>query len=714
MRSICKKEVRSLLLGLTGPLMIAVIVLILNVYFIFNNLIALNADIATPLNAACVLALTVAVPFLTMRSFAEETRTKTDQLLLTAPLRIRDIVLGKYLPVALFLLIPVALAALFPLILTPYGRVQYLYSYTALLGFYLYALMIAAAGLFLSALTASPYVSGILTFFVILSGVMLGNVYDGIGIVWLKDALSGALDVQKRIAAMMGGRFTLSAVIYFLSLTALFLFLTCFVLGERMRGRTSGKAAEKVRRYFPVVCALLITVIVNLCASLLPDRMNSIDVTGNGLYSIGEASRTIAAELEQPVTIFYLAPKGRTSGKDENIERILTAYADASEKITLRHIDPDLDPYFYADYSDTPLSLNSVVVINEESGAHKAFDMSQLITAQLDTSTLTSYITGYDAEGQITGALQELTGEDVRGRAYIVTGHEEQPFEEEFLSRFARAGLETMPLDLSASPVPEDAALVVISLPLTDYTKEESARLISYLEEGGSLFFNAYFRADTKTPNLNEVLSFYGVSLLNGVVVETDPEGYYYSGTSGAPVYLFPLVVHDDITADVTGEVAGAVFAPLCQAFAYEKTDGVTLKPLLVTSEEAFLKTDPTDGVFEQGPEDMAGRQVIGLRCEKTLADNGTSRAVLYSSNGIFTNEADTQLSMGMNARLFVNTLHALTSEDASFVYIPPKMFYQPLSIRANSAIGWSVALLMLVPLIVVPGLIVYLRRRHL
>ena len=116
------------------------------------------------------LGFVVIVPILTMRVIAEEKKQKTDQLILTSPVSIGGIVAGKYLAMATVFTLPVAVMALFPLILSRYGTVPMGESYTALLAYYLFGLTCLAIGLFISSITESQIIAAVLSFALLFVG----------------------------------------------------------------------------------------------------------------------------------------------------------------------------------------------------------------------------------------------------------------------------------------------------------------------------------------------------------------------------------------------------------------------------------------------------------------------------------------------------------------------------------------------------------------
>lgn len=284
MKAIFKREVKSYFTSMIGYVVVAAIFAFISLYYTANNLIYASPDFATSLYSTSLVMLFV-LPALSMRSFADERRNKTDQLLLTSPVGIPSIVLGKYLAQIAVFGLPVALACVMPLILSLFGSVSFVSCYAALFGYFLVGASCIAVGTWISALTENQIISYLATFgallvcyminsiqtlftsgntiaFIVfciilavvsvLIGLLCKNVTIGsavfcIGAValvllfklrpaWLLTAFNQALDALALFDPFIdfvGGMFTLSGVIYYLSVIALFLFLTGQALERR-------------------------------------------------------------------------------------------------------------------------------------------------------------------------------------------------------------------------------------------------------------------------------------------------------------------------------------------------------------------------------------------------------------------------------------------------------------------------------------------------
>ena len=166
MTAVYKKELKSYLTSMIGYIFIAFILVIVGIYFSAINIGSAWPRIGDTLSNVTFVFL-IAVPGLTMRVIAEERRQKTDQLLLTAPVGVSQIVCGKYLALVSIYLIPTMIVCFYPLILRKYGTVSLAMSYTSILGFFLLGCAEIAVGVFLSSVTESQVIAAVLSFTVL-------------------------------------------------------------------------------------------------------------------------------------------------------------------------------------------------------------------------------------------------------------------------------------------------------------------------------------------------------------------------------------------------------------------------------------------------------------------------------------------------------------------------------------------------------------------
>lgn len=174
MRAIFKHELSSHFTGLSGYVFGAFLLLFTGIYVLSYNLSMLYVNFEYVLGGMSFVFMVI-VPILTMRVLAEERRQKTDQLLYSLPISMTEVVLGKYLAMLVVFAIPMAIIALYPLVLSGYGDVYFPMVYSAVGGFFLLGASLIAMGTFVSSVTESQAVSAGLCFVVMLINYFLAD-----------------------------------------------------------------------------------------------------------------------------------------------------------------------------------------------------------------------------------------------------------------------------------------------------------------------------------------------------------------------------------------------------------------------------------------------------------------------------------------------------------------------------------------------------------
>ena len=190
MLAIYKRELKSYFHSMTGCVFIAFLVMFTGIYFMAYNLNAGYPYFSYTLSGSLIVFL-IGIPLLTMRSFSEERKTKTDQLLLTAPVSLTKVVLGKYFAMVTVLAVPNVIFCLFPLLIKLQGTAYLLVDYSSIAVFFLLGCVYLAIGMFMSSLTESQIIAFISTFGILL----LLYLWDGILAFLPSSALSGMIGI---------------------------------------------------------------------------------------------------------------------------------------------------------------------------------------------------------------------------------------------------------------------------------------------------------------------------------------------------------------------------------------------------------------------------------------------------------------------------------------------------------------------------------------
>lgn len=162
MRAVYKRELESYFNTMTGYVFIAIVSAFIGLYFVLYNLRMGHPYFAAAL-ASTIAVFIFAIPVLTMKSFAEERKTKTDQMLLTYPVSVPSIVLGKFFAMMTVYLIPLLIGCLCPLVIRIVGKGSLTIDYSSILLFLCLGAFFISIGMFVSALTDSQVIAAVIT-----------------------------------------------------------------------------------------------------------------------------------------------------------------------------------------------------------------------------------------------------------------------------------------------------------------------------------------------------------------------------------------------------------------------------------------------------------------------------------------------------------------------------------------------------------------------
>lgn len=232
MRAVFRREFKAFFTNPIGYIVLAVMFCTSGLFFFLYNMAGGSASL-TYLYGSLFTIVLLTIPFLTMRLFSEDKRQKTDQALFTAPTGLTGIVLGKFFAALALFALSLSITVVYALVIALKVSPDWMVLVGNLLGMLLVGGMMIAIGLFISSLTESQVIAALGTLavsVVLLSIDMLGNVFSSI--TWLADAIA-FLSVSTRYTSFTVGLIEYDNIIFFLSLQALFIFITVRVLDSK-------------------------------------------------------------------------------------------------------------------------------------------------------------------------------------------------------------------------------------------------------------------------------------------------------------------------------------------------------------------------------------------------------------------------------------------------------------------------------------------------
>ncbi|XOQ43105.1 MAG: ABC-2 family transporter protein [Clostridium sp.] len=234
MKAIATKELRSYFLSPIGYVFVGVILFLFGLYY--YQVIRIGSSSYLPDVYGTMFFWSMAfLPILTMRSFSDEIRNRTDQGLLTAPIGVGSIVFGKFLGSFFVFAITMGLSLIPVIMISFFGSPDWATIFGTVIGSLLYGAAMISIGIFISSLTQSQIVAAISTFGVSILLLMI----DQIGNFVTSSAVTkffSWISFNTRYQPFTSGIFNLSSIVFFLSVVAVFVFLTARKLESRRWG----------------------------------------------------------------------------------------------------------------------------------------------------------------------------------------------------------------------------------------------------------------------------------------------------------------------------------------------------------------------------------------------------------------------------------------------------------------------------------------------
>ncbi len=695
MLAIYKREFRSYLHTVTGTLFIAATLILTGIYFTAYNLLNGYPYISYALSSATFLFM-ITVPVLTMRILAEERKNKTDQLILTAPVSVGKIVLAKYFAMVTIFLLAIAVVCVYPIALSFFGEIPIGESYTAILGYTLFGMTGIAIGMVVSSLCESQVIAAVLTFLILFAGYMMSGICSLISSTGnLLTQILGCFDLLTPLDNFFNGLLDLNGVIYYVSLIVLFIFLTTQSIQKRRWSISTKSIKTGVYSSTLIIIVFAAVVIANLTVKELPTDLTQLDVTSQKLYSLTEDTKELLKNVDQDVTIYVINSR---ENADNKVDTTLERYAQISEHIQVEYKDPLVSPNFYREFADS-ISTNSLIIVSGERS--KVVDYSLIYQTEFDYYTYSSTVTGYDAEGQITSAIDYVTSEEIPV-VYQIEGHGESALETTFTDVISKENVELSTINLlQYDEIPEDAACILLLAPTSDLSSDDADKIIAYLQSGGKAIISVTL-TETQLPNFDRVLEAYGVTNTYSMIVESDRNYYYQS-----PYYLLPNIEYTEVTSGFGN--SGYIFAPYTMELQFDtESEERTVEAFLTTSSDAYAKADPmTIESLEYAEGDVNGPFSVAAM----ITEEETEVAVL-ASGYIFTDSANSMVS-GTNATLFGNLIAQFTGKEESVSIAVKNYTLDNITVTQSWIVTLGLMFTVILPLLIlVSGIVVWVRRR--
>lgn len=699
MLAIYKRELRAYLHTVIGFIFVAANLFLIGLYFVVYNIFSDYPYFQYTMQS-CGILVFISVPILTMRMIAEERKNKTDQLILTAPISVVKIVLGKYLAALTVFVIPCLVSCIYPLVMSKFGEIVWTEGYLGILGYFLMGAACIAIGTFISSLFENQIVAAVVAFVAIFIGYMMSSVCSLIsssGNVLTK--ILGIYDISTPFNGFMDGTLEIGNIVYFVSMAALFIYLTVQSIQKRRYSVSAKHFTFGAYSIVGILIAIAMFVFVNIGVAKIPANLTSYDLTYNKMYLLTEDTKNYLANVDEDVNIYVLAAK---TGYDESVAKTLEYYEASSKHIKVSYVDPSVSPRFYANYTSSAPSSGSIIV--SSALRNKVVDYNDLYENEYNMYSYESEVVGYDAEGQITGAIDYVLSKDMP-KLLVTEGHGENQLDQTYTAALSKANIEYETVNLmQISEIPENTGCVLINGATGDISEDDLKKLTSYLDKGGKVVLTLSL-TDEELTNIKALAGYMNLQINQGIVLEDDPMHYY-----DTKMFIVPTVDYSSVTSEVFSSGYN-VFSPYNMGVIVpEDDDAVTYDIFLETTDSAFIKEDymnmSTD-VREEG--DPQGPFAIGVSATKS--ETG-AEMVVYSSVTMFTQAADAMVSSA-NQKIFIATVGKYMGKENA-ISIPSKSFdLGYLTTTYADLIIIGVITVVILPLaLIAGGIVIWARRR--
>jgi ABC-2 type transport system permease protein len=670
------------------------------------------------------------IPLLTMGLMSREISSGSIKLLLSSPVKIREIVLGKYLAIVAYGLILIGILSIYAvagIIIIKDPDVKLILS--GMFGLFLLICTYAAIGLFMSSLTSYQVVAAISTLAVFAALRFVGSV--GQGIDFVRD-ITYFLSLSGRADDMIKGLITTKDVFYFLIIIILFLSLC---IRRMVNSRESKPLVVQISGY-------MVLIGVALCIGYLSTRprlIGYLDMTATKSRTLTKASQEIVSKLDGPLEIITYV-----NLLDQNVYFGLpqSRNADLEHFEQFRRFIPDLSMKYVYYYDVTDLKNNrnmsyqgdltglTIKQIAEKVADNMGLDMDLFmppseIRKQIDlapennslvrilrykgkSSRLRFYegIDQFPSEKEIAASIKRLVA--AVPRIAFISGNNERSIDKtgdrnyQMMSTMKKGrnalinqGFDVIGLDLDKQNIPAGLTTLVLGDPTVPLKPEAVQKIKDYLREGGNMLI-------TGEPGRQMLLS----PILNTLGIAMKPGMLVYPSKDDTPELLFCNLKHG-------GKIAmrGAV-ALTCLPIDGFKVDSTVLSPVQGWNKVSGADLTSTDVRFNAADGDQGGSFPVVLSLSRNL--KGKTQKIMVTGDADFMSNVELQHPRGFN-EYFVSTMFKWFSNNAFPVNISrPKTTDDNILFNRKQISMVKTLLLGVIPaLILAFGAVVLIKRKR-
>lgn len=278
---------------------------------------------------------------------------------------------------------------------------------------------------------------------------------------------------------------------------------------------------------------LVATILLNVVVSLMSDKLPgmSIDLTSKGAFQLSETSIKLAQNVKKDLKITFLDDKQSYRSKASSntyyaqVMAIAEEYGKYNNKISAEYVSIVDNPNFENKYPQETLSADNIIVSCGDK--YRILDQYDIFNVKSYYSTY-SYIASSKAEEAFDGAILAVTSTESTKLA-IVEDNSTEDFTY-FKNILEQNNYELVSVKLEQEDIPKDAKMLIVFTPEKDFSKTAAKKIRTYLENNKEYGKNMLYIPSSKTyktPNLDEVLSDWGITVGDGLAYELESSSVY-------------------------------------------------------------------------------------------------------------------------------------------------------------------------------------------
>ncbi|MBO4783526.1 MAG: Gldg family protein [Lachnospiraceae bacterium] len=708
MTAILFKELKSYFKSLFGWIFLAVFTLFEGAYFVANN-IQYGSPYISDSISPLVIVLIFILPLLTMRILAEEKRQKTDQFLITAPIPLSSVIIGKFLALCVIMLMATAICSVGVGILAIYGSIPVVETICALVGFFLFGCQCIAIGMFLSSITEHQFLAAIFTYTVYIFTLIVpgfcGYIFGADKVI---TKIFNITDIYAPFYSLMSGVIVLTDILYMISVTAIFLILSYKVFAKNsVQLSAMGRNRFFLSNMLPfVIIAAIIG--ANIGCSFIPSKYTEFDITKNGWYKITDETKAVLDTLNEDVTIYVISSEEEV---DNTVKHYINSYDSYSKHVKVVYKPTSKYPEFASNFTDAALYYSSLIVTMGDQ--FRVIDYYDMFEYTYDFS-YTQNITGIDVEGQITAAISSMINGDNRVKIYCLSGHDELSLPTYITDSLTKVGYSFTELYLYGKAVPDDCDILVINGPRSDIDDLDIEAIKTYINKGGKIFMTTSTE-DSNCANYDKFIEWLGIDITEGTVLEGD---YRYMASADDPSWI--LTIPEESSPY---KISDKKMNILCYArglkYDYENIPAdTTITDIFYSSRSAYAKELLSQEVAESGISkadgDEEGPFPLGVYLTRTNSATGeTAKIVIIGSGAFLYEQIDSIVSRG-NSDIFIDASKKLI-DNTLVTTIPVKeLTYDQIVVTMSMTLFYVAVYCVIAPLaFIVTGIVILIIRRR-